>query len=272
MLLLSVEGNVARSETGRAAAAVSPDPAGVAAYYGPVGEQWTGDPAVKPYPVSSSELLLPKDGRSVVPRMGLGLMGELTYGPNGLDGFEPRLFCAMDVPLLAAAGGMGAVDTLASRLNWGGSCVGVSDALQFIDRFDGQGVLGRARMAGWVERDGQWIELAEDVAAASMGLWAEQLAAYVVFTTAHQVADGPWGSPGQVMASSERPSMALVCAGVAPPKDQADPAVVRTGDVVHTVVYDPQVLEPGEVAGRVKRGPIKVDGVSHLARRVVAIA
>lgn len=255
MLVLSVEGGA--------------DPAGVEAVYAPVGAAWRGHPAVRQYPISSEYLKLPSDGRSVVPRIGLGLMGEFTYGRDGVDGFEPRLFTAMDLPLLAAAAEH---EPLVARLNWGDQSIGVSNQLQFIDRFDDQGVLQRVRLAGWYERDGQWVSLGPDTAASALGLGYDRLAAYLVFSLRGQVAGEGWTSPGQAMAAGDRPSHGLVCIGTLPSaKGAKSPIVVEPGGVVHAVAYDAQVMEPGEVLPTLKRGSFRRDGVSLLSRRVVAI-
>ena len=253
MLLLTVEGGA--------------DPAGVEAVYAPLGASWSGHPAVRRYPLSSEYLALPADGRSVVPRIGLGLMGELTYGPEGFDGFEPRLFTAMDLPLLAK----GEPDEpIVARLNWGEQSIGVSDQLQFVDRFDALGVLGRVRLAGWYERDGDWWPLGEDTAAKDLGLSCDKLSAYLVFAVNSQVAGEGWMSPGQAMAAGERPSHGLVCVATLPAgKGGKSPVVVKPGDVVHAVAYDAQTIEPGEVLATLKQGGLKREGVSILSRRVV---
>lgn len=256
MLLLSVEGGA--------------DPAGVEVLYAPVGGSWTGHPSVGQYPVSAEYLKLPGDGRSVVPRIGLGLMGEFTYGPNGLDGFKPMLFTAMDLAVLAASQ---KDEPLVGRLNWGDQSIGISDQLQFIDRFDEQGVLSRVRLGGWYEHDGKWQALGDDAPASALGLGHQQLSAYLAFTINAQVPGEGWSSPGQAMAASERPSHGLVCVGtLARKRGQKNPVTAVPGGVVHAVAYDANAIDPGEVLPSLQRGELKREGVSILSRRVVALA
>lgn len=256
MLVLSIEGGK--------------DPAAVEAVYAPLGEAWSGHPSVGQYPLSSEYLKLPHDGRSVVPRIGLGVMGEFTYGPEGFDGFEPRLFAAMDLPLLAASS---RDEPVVARLNWADQSIGVSDQLQFIERFDEQGVLSRVRLAGWYEHEGQWQSLGEDSPVSALGLNGQQLIDYLVFTVNTQVAGEGWFSPGMVMASSDRPSHGLVCVGTLPMSGQGkSPVVVEPGGVVHAVAYDPAVVDPDQVLATLQEDTLTRDGVSILSRRVVAVA
>ncbi|MEM9416469.1 MAG: DUF5718 family protein, partial [Planctomycetota bacterium] len=172
-------------------------------------------------------------------------------------------------------------------MNRGADSIGLSDRLQFVDRFDREGVLGRVRVVGFVERQGRGqdagaavAQSCDDVAVADFPVIFGKLDDYLRFAVSAQVAGNGYDDLAGVLAKSDRPSHAVVVVGgtqgvggshgVAAPSRGLGGGVV-SGDVCHSVVYDSAVVTCDEIAqalGSGETGVLEQEGVSWL-RQVV---
>lgn len=245
-------------------------PGGVGVLYTPPGMDVKPGERMPGCPWSEEALRL--DGLAVdaaVMQAGVALIGELEYGADGLEGFVARLWSAVNLPGPVAAAG-GESESIGASVNRGPASIGLSDRMQFVDRFDAQGVLGRTRVVGFVERGGEIAPACDDVAVVSFPLMFAGLVDYLRFQVAAQVAGNGYDDLAGALAKSDRPTHAVVVAGLAPLT--AGALSLLPGDVCHTVVYDsdavpataiPQSLRDGDADGVLQR-----DGVSWL-RQVV---
>lgn len=245
-------------------------PGGVGVLYAPTGLDANPRERMPVCPWSVEALRI--DGQATgTARMqaGVALVGELEYGPEGLEGFVPRLWSAVNLPGSKALT-LSEGERIGAAVNDGPASIGLSDRLQFVDRFDNDGVLGRARLVGYTERGGEVVPACEDVPAASFPLMFTRLVDYLRFQVAAQVAGNGYDDLAGVLVKSDRPAHAVVVAGLAPSVASA-PALLP-GDVCHSVVYDPRVLSAEDVHGALQRGEtersLNVEGVSWL-RQVV---
>lgn len=278
------------------------------------------------YPFSTDRWCLGAQatGRLSVPpvmRAGLALIGELEYGAEGLDGFVPRLFGAVNLPGLAgegevkgkgegremsnsprreagvaeqgdsaeaiAAASHAAGEMIGASVNGGPGSIGLTDRLQFVDRFDAEGVLGRARVVGFVERRREGgedasdrqdacptaIQLCEDVAVPAFPVLFEKLSAYLRFQVSAQAEGNGYDDLAGALAKSDRPAHAVVVVGVAggDPHLRGAQVRLRAGDVCHSVVYDGAAVTREaieEALGSGQTGVLEGEGVSWL-RQVV---
>ena len=245
-------------------------PGGVGVLYAPPGMDVKPGERVADCPWSVDALRL--DGLAAdnaVMQAGVALIGELQYGADGLEGFVARLWSAVNLPGPVAAVGDES-ESMGASVNRGPASIGLSDRMQFVDRFDAQGVLGRARVVGFVERGGEIVPACDEVAVASFPLMFAGLVDYLRFQVAAQVAGNGYDDLAGALAKSDRPTHAVVVAGLA--TLTAGALSLLPGDVCHTVVYDSdavpasaihQALRDGDADGVLQR-----DGVSWL-RQVV---
>lgn len=248
-------------------------PGGVAVVYAPPGG--SADPAEErpPCPWSTETLRIARTpaGTAGV-RAGLALVGELEYGPDGLDRFAPRLWTAVQMPLphpgtgADPSGGADAgVGGLGSIIHRGPSTIGLSDKLQFIDRYDLDGVLGRTRVVGWAERPDGVVQTCEDTPVAGFPVLFGNLTDYLRFQVAAQVAGNGYDDLAGTLARSDRPSHAIIIAGLAPARPEA---AVGVGGVCHSIAYDPRVISTERVSDALHSAEperlLEAEGVSWL--------
>lgn len=263
-------------------------PGGCAVLYAPPGEPATGGDQAGgsgvggrlAYPFSADRLVLPCDRPGAV-RAGVALIGELEYGPDGLAGFVPRLYSAVGLPEPAAGGADGAM--IGGALNVGESSIGLSDRLAFVDRFDARGVLGRARVVGFVERRSASgrpgdthavIQTCADTPVAGFPVMFDTLVDYLRFAVSAQVEGNGYDDLAGVLAKSDRPTHGVLVVGVTPaePGTEGEALGLTAGDVCHSVVYDPEAVTLAEIrdalhAGET-RGALAAEGVSWLGQVV----
>ena len=265
-------------------------PGGVGVVYAPPGGETDVEGSGWAYPLSAERLVLRRSGSGasagrgggVVMRAGLGLVGELVYGPGGdggpggLEDFVPRLWSAVNVPGEAACAGLEDGALVGALVNRGAASVGLSDRMAFVDRFDAGGVLGRVRVVGMIERGDAWLQAGADVAVDAFPVMGPQLVDYLRFAVSAQVAGSGYDDLAGVLAKSDRPSHAVVVAGLAPgvtpgvtPGRQCGELI--PGDVCHVVAYDSAVLDLEALAAALRGGDtatLEGDGVSWLSQRV----
>ncbi|XAM01022.1 DUF5718 family protein [Phycisphaeraceae bacterium D3-23] len=256
-------------------------PGGCAVLYAPAGEGEKKDGASLAglvYPFSLERWVLPSD-REWAMRAGVGLIGELEYGPDGLAGFVPRLFSAVQV----GASGFGSRDsggdgagTIGAQVNRGAGSIGLSDRLAFVDRFDAgaEGVLSRARVVGFVERGGGVTQSCADIAVSSFPVMFEKLVDYLRFVVSAQVAGNGYDDVAGALAKSDRPTHAVVVAGLAPvdPHLRGAQARLEAGDICHSIVYDDAAASLEAIARALRagdmQGVLSAEGVSWLRQEV----
>ncbi len=253
-------------------------PGGVAVVYAPPGG--SADPAEERPACPWSTVRLHVDhnrAETAGVQAGLALAGELEYGPDGLDRFVPRLWTAMQMPQPYSgtgddqSGGTDAdVGGLGASINRGPSTIGLCDKLQFIDRFDVDGVLGRVRVVGWAERAGGVVQTCEDTPAADFPVLFDTLTEYLRFQVAAQVAGNGYDDLAGALAHSDRPTHAIIIAGLAPARPEA---AVGVGDVCHSIAYDPRVVSAEQVRDALYSAEperlLEAEGVSWLRQELV---
>lgn len=292
MLMLSVEGNTCSSkkEAGRNNGLKS-GPAGLAGIYAENlienstthGEKHSDGRGTSRYPLAVDAL---NSGDSDAPlhmRAGVGLIGELVYGVEGVEDFVPRLFGATNLPAAShtfnekfGTGG------LAGVLNRGESSIGMSDRLGFVDDKKTGGVLERLRVVGFLERAGKLIQTSGDARAADAPVWGKLLRDYLVFGIATQCAGdeaGAFDSVLDLIAAADRPSNVLIFACTAPPSivntsnGVANPFALCAGDICHVVTYDSEVISFNKIEETLREGrgesSLRIEGVSWLRQVVV---
>jgi len=236
------------------------------------------------YPFSAGGWGAAPTGRMPVPpRAGVALIGELEYGKDGLDGFVPRLWSAAAISDFGfRTSDLGVGERVGASLNRGAASVGLSDRLQFVDRFDAEGVLGRVRVVGFVQRKAHrqdacatLVQSCDDVAAADFPVMFETLSAYLRFQVSAQAEGNGYDDLAGVLAQCDRPSHAVVIAGVAGGDESRasnlESVGVEPGDVCHSVVYDGgavtrEAIE--EALGSGQTGVLEGEGVSWLRQAV----
>lgn len=208
------------------------------------------------------------------PGTGVVLIGELVYGPEGLDGFVPHLFSAVHLPDEMACTSPDQPADGIFRAN----SIGLSKSLQFVGRFTAgtdESVMDRVRMVGFVKRGQDIIQACEDVAVTDFPLFYEKLVEYLTFVVPSQVESNGYSDVARALSESERPSNALVVVGGSHSfaARGARCKAVGLGDVCHSVVYDGAVVSPDAVAEAIRAGRgdevLTVDGVSWLRQEVV---
>lgn len=218
------------------------------------------------YPVSSEQILLPKEECNVQPEPEVALVCDLEYDSGGnVTRVIPKAFGAYNDCSLRKEGAA----KISHKKNWGPSSKGLSATLIPIDTFEEGGVMDSYRIASFLRRDGNLFRYGEDVELTGYTYFYGRLLEWLTQQINTQGDFGPLEPIGGYLKDAGCPKQALISIGATRYTHFGETNFLQEGDEVIVVVYDNNRYCMNPILSMANRGALEGEGISALIQKVV---
>ncbi|CAH0535738.1 hypothetical protein VST7929_03212 [Vibrio stylophorae] len=220
------------------------------------------------FPLTHNGILYPQDSSDqlqIEPEIGLYV--EITYDSQGaISALKPQAFAAYNDCSIRRPN----AHKIADKKNWGRCSKGVSDTTIALDSFSKAGNIDHYRIACFHHRDGQCHAYGIDSAVADYSYNYQKLLDWMVTRLNTQPDQGPMHDLASLIASSQRPTQALISIGATRYTPYGEQHFLRPGDTAVVVVYDGRLYQAQEIAQMAASLEFAEEGISALIQPIVA--
>jgi len=223
------------------------------------------DKQLSVYPLSSSNIKLPKEEVNVQAEPEVGLVCELKYVVGKLVEIKPIYFGAYNDCSIRVAG----ASKISEKKNWGEASKGFSNTLIKIDKFSEGGLVDSYSITSFLRRDGELHQYGEDVSLSGYSYFYEKLTDWMVNQINEQVDFGPLEPLSEYIAACDDPKEALISIGATRYTSYGEKTFLKVGDEVIVVVYNSDKLSKDDILNTIRSKVYNKKDMSVLAQQVI---
>ena len=234
-------------------------PKGVFPFYLPNYEGFLGI-----YPLSDSEIILPKEELNVQAEPEVGIVCELAYEEGKVSSITPTHFGAYNDCSIRKKG----AKKISEKKNWGRGSKGFSSTLIPIDRFDADSAMDYYRIASFLRRDGVVMRYGEDAGLHDYSYMYKKLIDWIIHQVNSQKDEGPLEPILEYLKKADYPTKAVISIGATRYLPYGETTFLQEGDEMIVVLYDSLKYCKNPILMMATQEELDVEGVSALIQKV----
>ena len=217
------------------------------------------------YPLSSSNIRLPKENVNVQAEPEVGLICDLHYTAGKLSKIVPTYFGAYNDCSIRIAG----ANKISDKKNWGEDSKGFSNTLIKIDKFENGGIMDDYAICSFLRRDGELHAYGEDVALSGYSYFYTKLLDWMLNQINTQEEFGPLEQIEEYILACGNPKEALISIGATRYTEYGEKTFLKLHDEVFVILYNSKVLSAKDILNSINNNSFDEKNMSVLAQKVL---
>jgi hypothetical protein len=215
---------------------------------------------LRTYPLSTSQIRLPKEDVNVQAEPEVGLICDLEYTAGRLTKIIPTYFGAYNDCSIRVAG----ASKISDKKNWGEDSKGLSNTLIKIDRFEEGGVMDSYSICSFLRREGKLHAYGE---VTGYSYFYDKLLDWMTNQINVQENFGPLEPLSEYISACSNPKEAIISIGATRYTEYGENTFLKNGDEVVIALYSKNDSTKEEVSKNI--GNSSYDKMSVLAQKVI---
>ena len=217
------------------------------------------------YPLSDSEIILPKEDVNIQAEPEMGLVCDISYLDGKVTAITPKQFGAYNDCSIRKEG----AKKISEKKNWGASSKGLSKTLIDIDQFESGSMLDHWRICSFLRRGDMMMRYGEDVELKGYSFFYQKLLDWISHQINSQVDHGPLEPLLAYIKEAGYPEKAVISIGATRYTTYGEKTFLEEGDEVIVALYDNDLYCKNPLLMMAQKGELDVEGVSALVQSVV---
>ena len=217
------------------------------------------------FPFDDEKIIFPKGEQKLQIEPESALICDISWKAGRVTGLSPVAFGASNDCSIRKAG----AKKISQKKNWGRASKGFSSHTIEVDRFDGQGILNRYRIASFLVREGEVFAYGEDSAVRDYSYIYKKLSDWIIDRLNQQKDEGPAENVNSYLTKCGFPERILVSIGATRYTDYGEHNFLQNGDKSVVVLYPEDKYTAEEIFERVRNNKLKENDISALVQTVV---
>ncbi|MFA6197226.1 MAG: DUF5718 family protein [Sulfurimonas sp.] len=217
------------------------------------------------YPLSSSNIRLPKEDVNVQAEPEVGLICDLHYTAGKLSKITPTYFGAYNDCSIRVAG----ASKISDKKNWGEDSKGFSNTLIKIDKFEEGGVMDDYAICSFLRRDGELHAYGEDVALSGYSYFYGKLLDWMRNQITTQEDFGPLEAVEEYIMACGSPKEALISIGATRYTAYGEKTFLKLHDELFVILYNSKILSAEDILNSINNNSFDEKNMSVLAQKVL---
>jgi len=216
------------------------------------------------YPLSYTDIKLPKEDVNVQAEPEVGLICSLSYKDGKISGITPKYFGAYNDCSIR----IGGAEKISGKKNWGEDSKGIASKLLKIDTFAQGGVMDDFSICSFLRRDNELHAYGENVELNGYSYFYDKLTAWIKNQINTQEDFGPLEDIKTYIASCNHPTDAIISIGATRYTSYGETTFLQTGDEILVVVYNHKYYSLDDVLQTLRDKEYNKENMSILAQKV----
>lgn len=216
------------------------------------------------YPLSSTEIKLPKEALNVQAEPEVGLICSLEYKDGKISNITPKYFAAYNDCSIRVGG----AEKISDKKNWGEASKGIAATLLKIDKFAPGGVMDDFSICSFLRRDNELHAYGENVELGGYSYFYDKLTEWIKNQINTQKDFGPLEDIKSYIVTCNYPENAVISIGATRYTPYGETTFLQTGDEVLVVVYNHKAYSLDDVTATLQNKEYEKENMSILAQRV----
>lgn len=216
------------------------------------------------YPLSSTEIKLPKEALNIQAEPEVGLICSLEYKDGKISNITPKYFAAYNDCSIRVGG----AEKISDKKNWGEASKGIAATLLKIDKFAPGGVMDDFSICSFLRRDNELHAYGENVELGGYSYFYDKLTEWIKNQINTQKDFGPLEDIKSYIVTCNYPENAVISIGATRYTPYGETTFLQSGDEVFVVVYNHKAYSLDDVTATLQNKEYEKENMSILAQRV----
>jgi len=216
------------------------------------------------YPLSSTDIKLPKENVNVQAEPEVGLICELRYKDGKISSIIPKYFTAYNDCSIR----INTAEKISDKKNWGENSKGIAAELLSIDKFAEGGIMDDFSICSFLRRNNELHAYGENVELSGYSYFYDKLTEWIQNQINTQEDFGPLENIKEYLVTCNNPTDAVISIGATRYTPYGESTFLQTGDEILVVVYNHKSYSLDDVLQTLRDKKYNKENMSILAQKV----